>query len=47
MQVNHGDAEEIKDDYTEFTSEPGYDSSSKMLNKLKMSASMAISVTTG
>lgn len=35
------------DEYTEYTMSPGYDSSSKMLNKLKQSASMAITVTTG
>ena len=39
--------DEFVDEYTEYTMSPGYDSSSKMLNKLKQSASMAITVTTG
>jgi hypothetical protein len=47
MEINQGSPEETKDDYSEFTASPGYDSSSKMLNKLKQSASMAITVTTG
>jgi len=47
MEVNQGSPEETKDDFSEFTSSPGYDSSSKMLNKLRQSASMAITVTTG
>lgn len=39
--------EEPFDEYTEYTMSPGYNSSQKMLNKLKESASMAITVTTG
>lgn len=38
---------EEMDEYSEYTMSPGYDTSSKMLNKLKQSASMAITVTTG
>lgn len=39
--------DEWVDEYTEYTMSPGYDSSQKMLNKLKQSANMAITVTTG
>ena len=38
---------EEMDEYSEYTMSRGYDTSSKMLNKLKQSASMAITVTTG
>ena len=48
MELNQGQKPaEFIDEYAEYTAEPSYDSSSKMLNKLKQSASVAITVTTG